>query len=91
MDADGQPWQRPRWLGIWRGTPFAPHGPTRRTPLVCLANPQPRCARINAFLAVSNQRDHLALRLGVTLGQRWASRRVSGGSRGDPRWLNFVS
>ena len=50
MDADGQPWQRPRWLGIWRGTPFAPHGPTRRTPLVCLANPQPRCARINAFL-----------------------------------------
>ena len=50
-----------------------------------------RVARINAFLAVSNQRDHLALRLGVTLGQRWASRRVSGGSRGDPWWLNFVS
>ena len=65
--------------------------PLGAPPLVCLANPQPRCARINAFLAVSNQRDHLALRLGVTLGQRWASRRVSGGSRGDPWWLNFVS
>jgi hypothetical protein len=33
----------------------------------CFAIPQPRCVRINTFLAVSYQRDHLALRLGVPL------------------------